>query len=560
MAPEEESKENVPMEDRQGSGELNPDADGGKTEDDELQESETNSIPASNEIASRDEEEVVHLADENEINAGGKSEDGTDENGWDAVDEKPDKQQDSDMENQASDDSEPESDTPQLDGWDALEDMVQKELHAVEAQLEEDPEGEKKPETGEESEPAVSENPQVEEEITTDGGSASAPSEGASQPAQTDDQVAEGLGEEKQPRLKFNKKIALWGFVFIVVSVGLFLVNLFHTAGEFKTLKPHFAGEFRQVSSIIGAEDMALEHRTGLVFISSDDRRSVMEGNPKQGAIFLLNLNSPSHRLFNLTRDFGNEFHPHGISLVTNAIGRKRLFVVNHRHDGQFIEVFDYENDLLQHVRSISGALLNSPNDVVGVDFERFYVTNDHGNRSAFGRKLEDYLRLSRANVLFYDGQNFSVAAGGIKYANGINVSRDGQYIYVAATTDGKILVYSREEGSGSLMFRYDIDLHSGVDNIDVDPQGNLWVAAHPKLLTFVAHSKNPKLLSPSQVFHIVFTGVSSYEVNEVLLDDGSHLSGSSVAVKHKNNLFVGSVFDDHVLVCLLPDNFEITN
>ena len=559
MAPEEESKKKAPTEDRQGSGELNPDPDSGKTKDDALQESETNSIPASNEVANSDEEEVVHLADENEINAGGKSEDDTDENGWDAVDEKPNKQQESDIENQVSGDPEPESDTAQLDGWDALEDMVQKEVHAVEARLDEEPGAEKEPETSAEAEPAVAENSQVKDKIATDGGTTPASSEGDSQPAQADDQIAGG-SEEKQPRIRFNKKVALWGFVFIIVFVGLFLVDLFYAAGEFKTLKPHFAGEFRQISSLIGAEDIAVERRTGLVFISSDDRRSVMEGKPKQGAIFLLNLNSPSHRLLNLTQDFRNEFHPHGISLVSNANGRKRLFVVNHRHDGQFIEVFDYENDRLQHVRSISGALLNSPNDVVGVDFERFYVTNDHGNRSAFGRKLEDYLRLSRANVLFYDGQKFSVAAGGIKYANGINVSRDGQYIYVAATTDGKILVYSREAGLGSLMFRYDIDLHSGVDNIDVDPQGNLWVAAHPKLLTFVAHSKNPKLLSPSQVFHIIFTGVSSYEINEVLLDDGSHLSGSSVAVKYKNDLFVGSVFDDHVLVCLLPDNFEITN
>lgn len=40
------------------------------------------------------------------------------------------------------------------------------------------------------------------------------------------------------------------------------------------------------------------------------------------------------------------------------------------------------------------------------------------------------------------------------------------------------------------------------------------------------------------------------YNVTEILLDDGTNLSGSSVAVRGPDHLFVGGVFDTAFLVC----------
>jgi sugar lactone lactonase YvrE len=36
--------------------------------------------------------------------------------------------------------------------------------------------------------------------------------------------------------------------------------------------------------------------------------------------------------------------------------------------------------------------------------------------------------------VLYYDGQSFRKVAQALAYANGINISSDGQTVYVAAT------------------------------------------------------------------------------------------------------------------------------
>ncbi len=41
----------------------------------------------------------------------------------------------------------------------------------------------------------------------------------------------------------------------------------------------------------------------------------------------------------------------------------------------------------------------------------QFYVTNDHGSRTEFGRTMETYLTLPRANVLYFDGMIFREAA-----------------------------------------------------------------------------------------------------------------------------------------------------
>ena len=102
---------------------------------------------------------------------------------------------------------------------------------------------------------------------------------------------------------------------------------------------------------------------------------------------------------------------------------------------------------------------------------------------------------------------------------------------------------------SGMLRPKGRIEVGSGVDNIDVDGDGRLWVAAHPKLLTFVRHVSDPKALAPSQVFRIDPT---SRRVEEVYLELGSRLSGSSVAAFHDGRLLIGPVFDPRFLDCRL--------
>ena len=86
------------------------------------------------------------------------------------------------------------------------------------------------------------------------------------------------------------------------------------------------------------------------------------------------------------------------------------------------------------------------------------------------------------------------------------------------------------------------------MDNIELDKEGNLWIGSHPKLLTFTRHAKNSDIFSPSQVFKVSLGDEN--QVEEVYLNDGGELSGSSVAATWENNLLIGPVLEDHFLHC----------
>lgn len=332
-------------------------------------------------------------------------------------------------------------------------------------------------------------------------------------------------------------------------AVAWFIADLLRDAGEFKTIAPHFRGVSRRISGAPGAEDITIHPKAGVAFISSDHRRARLRGEQHQGAIYTYDLTVDNPKLVNATTELAQEFHPHGISLYLDENGKTRLFVVNHRLEGDFVEIFDYSGDKLVHRESLRDPLMTSPNDIVAVGPRSFYVTNDHGNVAALGRTLEEYLRLARSYVLYYDGRQFRIAAQGIAYANGINVTRDGAQIFVAACIGGKIKIYAREADSGALTFLTDIELGTGVDNIEQDAQGNLWVGAHPQLLAFTRHARDAKNLSPSQVLKISWREKPP-KIDEVYLNRGDEISGSSVAAVYGNKLLIGSVFEEDFLLC----------
>lgn len=281
-----------------------------------------------------------------------------------------------------------------------------------------------------------------------------------------------------------------WKITLMVVSLGILLLvglgfKTFYDAGEFKTVSPHCNGQCQPISGVLSSEDITIHPQSGLAFISSDDRRPWFhEDKGKQGAIMGYDLKERTKPPSNLTQDFSQEFHPHGIGLFVGPEGRSRLFVVNHTQKGHFVEIFDYEAGRLNHRESISSPLMHSPNDVIPVGPRSFYVTNDHGKASPWGKTLEEYLQLARSYVLYYNGQDFRKVAEGLSYANGINTSSDGKTVYVAATVGHSIQVYNRDVVSGALSLKSRIEVHTGPDNIEMDERGNLWIGAHPKLLT----------------------------------------------------------------------------
>lgn len=340
--------------------------------------------------------------------------------------------------------------------------------------------------------------------------------------------------------MKLWQKISLGIVAVIVIFLGRTLVN----SGFFTEIKPHFDGTVKKIEGFNGAEDIVVDRQTGLALIAATNFTS-----SENGAIFLLNMNEDSPKPVSLTANLPfKSFHPHGISFYQSPNGAKKLFVVNHREEGQFIEVFQFTDSTLVHLESITNPLFISPNDIVAVGERTFYLTNDHDEPFSNWRSKKDLLQIPMGNVCFFDGKNAQIMAEGILYANGIIKSLDGTKIFVASASGQEIKVFDRDIKSEKLTEIDEIAIN-GPDNIDIDEAGNLWVGCHPKLLAYVAHAKDHSKLSPSEIIKITYKDKGSAHSESIYLNDGSEISGSTVCVNFGGKLLIGSVFEKHVLL-----------
>jgi arylesterase/paraoxonase len=357
------------------------------------------------------------------------------------------------------------------------------------------------------------------------------------------------------------KRLFIIVLILVVAIVGVYVIRMLTGLGQFTTLFAHFEGVCEAIAAPAGPEDLALDRKLGRVYVSAYDRRAAFSGEEARGGIYVLYLDIGNHELIELTADGPADFRPHGLSLYQGPNGEEALFVINHPSDGrQLVEIFDITIDgLLQHRETVEHKMMRSPNDLHAVGLKQFYATNDHANRDGMYRFFEDLLQWDATDLVYFDGDDMWVAAEGLTYANGVNGSPDGQAIYVTETTDGALRIYARDPVTGFLRERDRAMLGTGLDNIDVAPDGSLWIAAHPKILDFASHRRRSENLSPTQILKVRPGEQSGGGVEEVYLNLGDEFSAGSVATVHKNKMVVGGVMDPKILICEFdsPPNVE---
>jgi len=342
------------------------------------------------------------------------------------------------------------------------------------------------------------------------------------------------------------KRLLKWaGFLLIIIV--FYAVYVVFSTGFFRTIENTFDGDVIKKINIEGAEDMMFLADDNFVLVSASPRKKSLKVQQKEGALYLVDLNSKDYAIKKLTTDLDIPFAPHGISMFqTDSVFT--VMAINHTLKGHFIEVFKLQNTMLTHVRTIDNPALISPNDVVMLDDKRFYFTNDHKYETGVGRFLEDYAGLGLSNVVYFDGEKFAEVDDGIAYANGINFDAKRNLLFVASPRNFLVKVYQSNK-DGSLNFIEDIDCGTGVDNIEFDAQGNLWIGSHPNLLAFSFYAGGNSEKAPSEIIKINYRGTNDYTIDQVYMNDGAEMSASTVAIPFENKIITGNVMDKHFLV-----------
>ena len=341
------------------------------------------------------------------------------------------------------------------------------------------------------------------------------------------------------------KKVALLLFILLLIFISYTLIS----TGLFRTIEPQFDGDILKKVSLKGAEDIMISVQDSFALISSTNRVDFPPTEEEKGGLFLIDLKTDNYVPIPLTTSFNQPFAPHGISFFKKD-NIYHVMAINHteKDNSHSIEVFELHNKILKHVKTLKHSSMIHPNDLVMLDENRFYFTNDHGYVKGLKKLVEEYGGLAVSNVVYFDGHDYREVAKGIAYANGINIDKKRNLLYVASVRHFLVKVYSKNE-DGSLSFIENIPCGTGVDNIEFDNEGNLWIGAHPSLLRFNAYAKGNKETAPSEIIKITYQAKGDYSVEKVYVADGTDMSGSSVAAIFGDLIFAGNVMDDEFLI-----------
>ena len=352
------------------------------------------------------------------------------------------------------------------------------------------------------------------------------------------------------------KIVGIGAAIVLIATVGVALEFL-REQGQFRTLTPHFGGVCKPIALEASVEDIRIDHGTAFAYLSYLDRLAMMNGDTTvNGTIMLVDLNAAEPHLRAALIAEPPDFRPHGMSLYAPLNGSRKLFVVSHPADGSHrVEIFEQTaSGLFAHAKTITHPLMSSPNAILAVGPRQFYVVNDRGGRTPFERFAEVILRRPLSNVLYFDGQAMRVAVTRLKNPSGMAGSHDGRMVYVSDTLGDQLQIFARNGTTGALRSAEAVPLGSSPDNITTDEEGNLWIAAHPKLLSLLRAFRNASSIAPTQIFKVLPSAQEPGRVTEVYLNEGQALSAGSVAAVHGDRMLIGSAVEPRLLNCRLPN------
>lgn len=296
-----------------------------------------------------------------------------------------------------------------------------------------------------------------------------------------------------------------------------------------------------------GPEDFVLDtfNQRERFIISCSSRRS---SDPKFKEIVAMNIQSEKITILPRKNDPADlYFSPHGIDLVM-VNGTLKLFVVNHAENNiDQILIYEVNDDFIEFEQAVHTDDFISLNSVVALPNGSFYVTNDAGNKKA---NLEKLFALRRSSVAYYDAKTSTskIVKNKLAYANGLAVK--GTKLYISTTQKKDLLEMDIVE-NGDLTQIRKLPGVKGMDNITI--YGNyLLIPSHPKFTKFIKHMKDADKFSPAEVYAF---NLKTEKFSKIFNDSGENISAPATALYFKGNLYIGQVFNNHLLKVSMPES-----
>lgn len=335
-------------------------------------------------------------------------------------------------------------------------------------------------------------------------------------------------------------------FLLVVVVFSLEFMSF---GGAFRELTPRTPGVCSTLRLTASAEDIQIDRNRSIAYLSSLDRRGLIDGKAVAGTVLQLDLVSNPLRVAPALASAPADFRPHGLALYRMGDGKQRLFAISHpAGKDHSVEIFEQAADgLFAHIGSVRDPLLVSPNAIVTTGPQQFYVANDKGAKSALERLREFVFRSGMSTVVYHDGNSTRIVADGLKSAVGMGLSPDGLTLYVAETLGKRLSVYSRNPLNGDLRFLRHVELDGSPDNVNMDSDGTVWIAVHARLLDLIRHFGDATRHAPTTIMRHT-AGVT----DTVYVNDGSQISAGSVGAAFGGRLYIGSITEPKLLVCRL--------
>jgi hypothetical protein len=252
----------------------------------------------------------------------------------------------------------------------------------------------------------------------------------------------------------------------------------------------------------------------------------------------------------------GKEMSPHGTHLVQLEDGSWRYLVVNHG-GREAVELFSLElpgegegEPALRWQGCVFPADNTLINDVVGlangdVIYTRMFRPDDFlgSQRALLGFRSGDVWRWRQGS----GPRRLPGTEGAL--TNGIEISPDERYIFINQYMDKEIHKYDLQ--TEQRVAKAEV---AHADNSAWGPDGQLWIASHQMEIPVYLACTRDHSLTCGMGFEIVALDPETMATRVMFRHQGPPMGAATVAVPHRDKVYLGSFLGDRLLVVPLGE------